>query len=276
MNVFSFLPAAKVIFWKDKGRIGEIRWLYLRDLLHELVVREIKLRYKRSVLGLGWSLLNPMVQLVVFSLVFRYLLPLNIPNYSIFLFTGLLAWNWFQTGLLAAAGAIVNNEELIKRPGFPVAVLPIVTVATHLIHYLLALPVLFVFLWLSDLAPAPTMLLLPVVIVIQFVFMLGLAYLVAAIHVTFRDTEHLLNIFLFLLFYLTPIFYDAAMLPEQVRLFYSLNPLVTLIETYRDILLYHTLPAPIPLLLLFGFSMLLLYGSYRHFVKSSYHFVEEV
>lgn len=249
---------------------------YLWDLLREMVGREIKLRYKRSLLGLAWSLLNPLAQLLVFSLVFRYILPLDIPNYPAFLFTGLLAWVWFQTGLLNATGAIVNNPELIKRPGFPVAILPVVTVTTHFIHYLLALPVLLAFLWFTNLMPGWSLLLLPPLLLLQFVFTLGLAYIAATVHVLFRDTEHLLNIALFLLFYLSPIFYDVGLLPDQVARIYTLNPLVHLLDAHRALLLTHTWPNWTPLLLLALLSGLLLLLGYRLFEATSHRFVEEL
>ena len=106
----------------------------------------MKLRYKRSILGIAWSLLTPLAQLAVYYLIFNVLLPLNIPNYLAFLFSGVLVWNWFQGSLYQATSTIVDNRELIKRPGFPAAILPAVTVTSHLIHFLLALPILFVFL----------------------------------------------------------------------------------------------------------------------------------
>ena len=96
------------------------------DLLYELVARDLKLRYKRSVLGVAWSLLNPLMQLLVFAFVFGTVLPLGIPDYVIFLFTGILAWNWFHSSLLTATSTIVDNRDLVKRPGFPAAILPAV------------------------------------------------------------------------------------------------------------------------------------------------------
>lgn len=250
--------------------------IYLRDLLRELVVRDMKLRYKRSVLGAAWSLLNPLAQLVVFSVVFRLILPLNIPDYPAFLFTGLLAWSWFQSSLLLAAGAIVNNRELIRQPGFPMAVLPVVTVTTHLIHYLLALPILLFFLLFSRIELGTAVFALPLLLILQYLFTLGLAYVVATIHVIFRDTEHLLGVFLLLLFYLTPIFYDAAALPEPFRALYNLNPLVHLIGAYRSILLQNQLPPLLPLLVIGGGTAVLLIIGYRLFVQTSYRFVEEL
>lgn len=250
--------------------------LYLRDLLRELVVRDMKLRYKRSVLGVAWSLLNPLGQLLVFSAVFRFLLPLNIPNYAAFLFTGLLAWSWFQSSVLLATGAIVGNRELIQQPGFPMVVLPVVTVTTHLIHYLLALPILLLFLFFSGISLGTAVLALPFLIILQYLFTLAIAYFVATIHVVFRDTEHLLSIFLLLLFYLTPIFYDAGALPAPYRAIYNLNPLVHLMEAYRAILMQNQLPPFLPLGVIGLLTAVLLVIGYRLFIQTSYRFVEEL
>ena len=207
-----------------------------------MVMRDMKLRYKRSVMGIAWSLLNPLAQLAVFGFVFRFVLPLDIPNYTAFLFIGILAWSWFQGSLQQATGAIVENGALIGYPGFPVAVLPVVTVTSHLVHYLLALPIVVVFLLASGISFNAVAALLPVVVLIQFVLSLSLAFLVATLQVFFRDTQYLLGIALMLGFFLTPIFYDLSTVPARFHPFYRLNPMYILVEAYRDILVRGILP----------------------------------
>jgi len=250
--------------------------VYLRDLLREMVVRDMKLRYKRSVLGILWSLLNPLFQMVVFTFLSRRVLSLDIPNYPSFVFTGLLAWNWFQTTVTLATGAITSNRELIRRPGFPVAILPVVTVTTNLIHFVLALPVLLVFLVLSGGRLSVTILALPLVILLQFVLILGLGYLVATLQVTFRDTQHILGVFFMLLFYLTPVFYDASIVPGRFQTLYQLNPILHLISAYRAILIQGNLPDFGALLALGALGGLLLWLGHTVFRRASYRFVEEL
>lgn len=252
------------------------RLLYFRDLLRELVVRDMKLRYKRSVLGVIWSLFNPLAQLLVFNFVFRIVLPLDIPNYATFVFVGLLSWTWFNSSLFQATEAIVSNPELIRRPGFPPAILPIVSVTTHFIHFLTALPILFTFLLLTDVQLSATLLALPLLVALQFLFTLSLAYFMATVHVTFRDTQHLLNISLMLAFYLTPIFYDASVIPERYKSLYNLNPMVHIVDAYRAILMRGEWPAVWPLLILAILTALLLYAGYTIFVHMSYRFAEEI
>ena len=253
-----------------------LQLIYLRDLLKELVVREMKLRYKRSLLGIVWTLLNPLAQLLVFNFVFRYVLPLQIPNYAAFLFTGLLAWNWFQASMLTGTGGIVDNRELVKRPGFPPVILPIVSVTTNLIHFLLALPVLLLFLLLNGFRLNGAILFLPALLAVQFLLTVGLVYLFAAVHVTLRDTQYLLGIALMLGFYLTPVLYDLGSVPERFHWAYWLNPLAAIISSYRSILLNGELPGNLSMLYLVVISLLALWAGYRLFVKVSDRFIEEL
>jgi lipopolysaccharide transport system permease protein len=249
---------------------------YLRDLLRELVVRDMKLRYKRSVLGIVWSLLNPLFQMLVFIFLSRRVLSLDIPNYPSFVFTGVLAWSWFQSAVITTTGAITGNRELVKRPGFPTAILPVVTVTMDLIHFLLALPVLLLFLVLGGGRLTGAILMLPLVILLQFLLVLGLGYLVATVQVTFRDTQHLLGVLLRLLFYLTPVFYDASMVPARYQTLYRLNPMFHLITAYRAILIQGNLPDLRALLALGVLVGVLLWLGHTVFTRASYRFVEEL
>ncbi|HLE14919.1 MAG TPA: ABC transporter permease [Anaerolineales bacterium] len=250
--------------------------VYLRDLLRELVARDMKLRYRRSVLGLAWTLLNPLAQLLVLNFVFSRILPLNIPNYPSFLFVGLLAWSWFQSSLINGTGAIVDNRDLIKRPGFPEAILPLVTVSANFIHFLLALPVLFLFLILARIPLSGAILALPLVFAVQFILTLSLVYLVATMHVTFRDTQYLLGVLLLLGFYLSPVFYDSSSIPAQYQTLYHLNPMAVLIDSYRQILLDGQFPEWGGILILGLVAIGLLLAGYGIFRRSSRTFAEEL
>jgi lipopolysaccharide transport system permease protein len=249
---------------------------YLWDLLSVLVARDIKLRYKRSLLGLAWSLLNPLAQFLILNFVFSTVLPLDIPNYTPFLFTGVLAWNWFSTALILATSAIVDNRELIRRPGFPPAVLPLIAVVSNLIHFVLALPILAFFVITSGTPLTAAALWLPVVIAVQFVLILSLAYFLATIQVTFRDTQYLLSIVLLLGFYLTPVFYDASAAPARFHLTYQLNPLAAVLNAYRAALLHQGAVDLPSLALITVVAAGLLVVGYRVFMHASYHFAEEL
>ena len=252
------------------------RLIYIRDLLYILVVRDIKLRYKRSMLGLAWSLLNPLAQLLVFQFVFGVLLESNVPHFATFLFTGILVWTWFQSSLLAATEAIVGNRELIKRPTFPTPLLPLIAISSEMIHFLLAIPVLLLVLIFDDVPLTGTVLALPLIMLVQFILTLSLAYLVAIFQVSFGDTKYLLGIILHLLFFSTGIFFDINQISSTYQPLLYLNPMTHLVGAYRDILLTGQLPAFDSLLLLTLLALGILWLGYRSFLKASYHFVEEL
>ncbi|MEG3955327.1 ABC transporter permease [Microcoleus sp. herbarium2] len=246
------------------------------DLLRVLVARDMKLLYKRSALGIAWTLINPLLQLAVFSFVFRSVIPINIPQFSSFAFSGLLIWTWSQTALFQATGLITSNKALIRQPNFPTAILPVVTTMTGLIHFLLALPVLIIFLAVDGVEPSSVLFVLPLLMVIQFVLTVGLAYPLAALNVTFRDTQHTLGVLLQMLFYLTPIFYDLNSVPEEFQPFYQLNPMVPLIEAYRAILLKGTQPDWQALLIVSLIVAVILPLGLAIFRRQSNTFVEEL
>lgn len=246
------------------------------DLLRVLVDRDMKLLYKRSALGIAWTLINPLLQLAVFSFVFRSVIPINIPQFSSFAFSGLLIWTWSQTALFQATGLITSNKALIRQPNFPTAILPVVTTMTGLIHFLLALPVLIIFLAIDGIQPSSVLFVLPLLMVIQFVLTVGLAYPLAALNVTFRDTQHTLGVLLQMLFYLTPIFYDLNSVPKEFQPFYQLNPMVPLIEAYRAILLKGTQPDWQALLIVSLVVAVILPLGLAIFRRQSNTFVEEL
>src|SRR5262245_3976491 len=252
------------------------QFIYTRDLLRELVGLEMKIRYKRSILGIAWSLINPLLQLVVLIFIFRKVVQIDIPNYPLFVFIGVLVWGWFSSSLTLATGAITDNRELIRRPGFPAAVLPAVTVTTQLIHFLLVLPVLFCFVIFGGGQVTAAVLALPVIIVIQFLLTTSLAYFLAAVHVTFHDTRYIVTVLLLLLFYLTPVFYDAKAVPEHYRQFYQLNPMMHLIEAYRAVLVGGEGPDSLSLIVIGLLASGLLWIGYSLFTRASYRFVEEL
>lgn len=250
--------------------------IYYYDLIRELVIRDIKLLYKRSALGVAWTLISPLLQLAVFAFVFRTVLSVNIPNYASFAFSGLLIWTWSQSSLFQATGLITGNRALIRQPCFPSPILPLVTVTTGLIHFLLALPVLLVFLLIEGVELQPVFLLLPILLILQFALTTVFAYPLAALNVTFRDTQHTLGVLLQLMFYLLPIFYDLEQVPANYQSVYLLNPMVILLEAYRAIILYGTQPDWRSLLLLTLLIALLFPLGYQIFKRQSERFVEEI
>ncbi|MBW4523136.1 MAG: ABC transporter permease [Scytolyngbya sp. HA4215-MV1] len=257
--------------WFAKGRLSQ-----QIDLLHELVSRDMKILYKRSMMGIAWTLINPLLQLAVFAFIFQIVLPVNIPRYSSFVFSGLLVWNWFQSSLFQATGVITNNRPLIRQPGFPVSILPVVTVMTGLIHFCLALPILIIFIAIDGIAITPALMYLPVLLLLQFVLTVSLTYPLAAVNVSFRDTQHILGVLLQLLFYLTPLFYDISHVPDRLQSVYYLNPMVILVESYRQIMIHGMPPNWSVLGILSLVSLAILPIGHRIFKRQSNRFVEEL
>ena len=253
------------------------RLIYLVNLLSELVSRDIKVQYQRSALGVLWSLVNPLIQLLVFVFLFNQVLSVKSSySYPSFTFSGMLVWTWFQISLSQATGSVTSNRELVRQPGFPAPILPVITVTTNLIYLLMALPILALLLVASGSNLGFSLLALPVVLAVQFSLTLGLAYLLSSINVVFRDTQHIVGVFLQLLFYLTPVFYDPAVIPERYRFFLEINPIAHLIEAYRSMFLRASLPDSLTLWTMAGFAAVLLGVGYRVFVHVSDRFIEEL
>lgn len=251
------------------------RATYLRDLMLELVGRDMKLRYRRSVLGIFWSLVHPLAYLVVLTFVFQAVTPLDIPNYPLFTLTGVLAWTWFSAALPAATVSITGNRELIRQPGFPVAVLPAVPVLSSLLHFALAMALVVAVLVIGGPGLSPAVLALPLVAALQFVVTLSLGYITATIQVRFRDTAYLVGALMLLGFFITPVFYRPGVLPGRYQVFYIMNPMAQLISAYRDVLIEHRWPDLSALLVLGAVSSVALWFGHRVFTRASTRFAEE-
>ena len=262
-------------------------WAY-RDLLRNLVVRDLKTRYKRSVLGFAWSFLNPLFMVMIFTVVFTVIARAqNVPNYPLFALCGLLAWNFLAGSVSGAARSIVGNAHLIDKVYFPRELLPISVVFSNLINFILSLIVFFVLLLLFRVPLSWWVLSLPVIIAVQFVLVVGLALIVAALNVFYRDVEHVLDVGLLAWFFLTPIFWELELLPNKLPLpwgdggidiwllEYRLNPMASLVTDYRYILLYdygiirHTV---VPL----AIGLVCLVVGWYFFRRNAHRFAEEI
>lgn len=197
--------------------------------------------HRMTVLGWAWPLVRQLTQLAVLVFIFSSVLNLGIENYPVFVFTGLIAWSWFAAGMTSASSSLLAQRHLLFQPKFPAVVLPVVALAVPLLDVLLALPVLVVLVATSQGLPS-TIALAPLLLLVQFALMAGLAWMAAALSVFFRDIPNLIGVALMLLFYLTPVFYGIRNVPGEFRRLLQLNPLTTIVETYRAVLLGD--PAP--------------------------------
>ncbi|QKT04322.1 ABC transporter permease [Ectothiorhodospiraceae bacterium 2226] len=266
MNVSYPAPAPHVL-----QRLG-----YLRDLMREMVWRDVRVRYKRSVLGIAWTMVNPLLHLLVFYFVFQVILAMDTPRFTSFALTGLLVWGWVTASLAQSAGSITNNATMLRQPGFPPTILPPIILSTHLVYLLFALPVLTVFLIVGGSRPGLGLLTLPLILAVNFVFILALAYFVAAANAYFRDIQHFLDVLLRLSMFLSPVFYEAQRVPEAYQYWYQMNPMVPLLEAYRAVLMYDTRPDWERLAVVFLVSLLVLYFSVRLYRRAAVRKVDEL
>jgi lipopolysaccharide transport system permease protein len=223
--------------------IGEVKTLFrYRALIQSLVSRELKARYRGSVLGFLWSFANPVLLLVTYTLVFLIILPMKatprMEPYYLFFFTGLLPWTWFSSSLLEGSSVLIAGGNLIKKVLFPAEVLPTVTVLANLAQFLFALPILLVLLAFAGRLGAPA-LLLPIPILVQLILTLGCALVLSALNVHFRDIGNILGHVLQLWFFATPILYDIELLGHgTLRQLERLNPMGHIIISYQQMLFH--------------------------------------
>lgn len=268
--------------------LNRLRELYrYRDLIRNLVVSEVKTRYKNSVLGFVWSLLNPLAMMLVFTVVFSVLSPnQQVENYPIFLLCGLLPWNFFSASVVSSINSVLSNGNLIKKVYFPREVLPIATVLAQLVNFLLALVVLFAALIIFRANFSPWLWTLPFIILIQTCFSLGIGLVLSTLQVFYRDTQLVMEVVMLAWFFLTPVFYGATLLPATYvvggvelpvqRIMYIINPMASIINVYRD-LLYFGYRTDIDFFIRTTLTAFVALGfGYWFFVRYSDRFGEEV
>lgn len=247
-----------------------------RELLKTNVQKEIRGKYKGSFLGVLWSFLNPLLMVLVYALVFPYIMRTNVDNYLVYLITGVIPWNFFTTCITTGCNCVWINGGIIKKVYFPREILPISVVAAGLINFLISCVIILLFVLFGGIGFSIQLLWLPLIAIIQSALSLGLLFILSAINVYVRDIEYLVGFLLNLLFYATPILYTADMFPESIRWVLYLNPMTTIIESYRNIFYYQQSPALTSLMIVFAVSFIILIIGYLIFKKLERGFAEEV
>jgi ABC-2 type transport system permease protein/lipopolysaccharide transport system permease protein len=227
-------------------RCGVIRavrelWRY-RELARILVAKELKLRYRRSVLGFGWTMLNPLVTMVILASVFTHVMRVQIDAFPVFVLSALLPWNFFVQSIVGGAMSIIHNESLLRNVRIPRAIIPIALTLSHLVNLLLALiPLVLVMFW-QGVPIRPSVLALPWFLVCLWAFTTGIVLVLSVWTVSFRDLGQIVEVSLTALFYLTPILYPLSLLPERFAGILRSNPLVPLILPFRALFLDGVVP----------------------------------
>lgn len=230
-----------------------------RWLAYVMVAHNLKLRYRGSVIGFFWTFLNPLIFMGIYSLVFNLMFRFDIEKYPIFVLSGLIAWTWFTESISQGTICILNGAGFIKSSIFPSEILPFVSVATAMMNFVFALPLLFIFLAIFQADMGLSLLALPVVMAVHFILALGLVLILSTYTVFFRDLQYLVNHTLMALFFLTPVFYELYLVPSRYYTVLRWNPLATLIQSYRAIFFYNQFPDWIHLGYLFLIALILLW-----------------
>lgn len=246
-----------------------------RWLIAELTKRELKLRYRNSFLGFLWTLVNPLVFMVVYTLVFSYFLRIGIERFPAFLISGLLPWSmWFTESVTTGTTCLVDHGGFLRSAVFPSDILPIVSVCIGMMNYIFSLPVLFVLLLAFRVNMGWPLLALPLVMLVQFLLTVGIVFLTSAINVFLRDMRYLIGHFLLIGFFLTPIMYDFSIIPPRFQWLLKLNPMTTIIVSCRNVFFYNVWPSWDNLAYITLFSLLLIAGATEVFDRNREVFPE--
>jgi ABC-type polysaccharide/polyol phosphate export permease len=248
-----------------------------RELIRNLVIKDLKLKYRDSVLGFLWSLANPLLLILVYSFVFGHMLRGGPVNFAYFLMIGILPWNFFAQSLMMSTGSIVDNGGLIRKVALPMEVFPIATVLFNLAQFMFALIVFFPMALLFFEAPVGLAWINFVpILALQILFTLGLSFIVSTATVFYRDIRHFTEILLMLLFWLTPIIYDVESAPAALKTVLYMNPLTYFILAYQDALYRNSFSSLERLAVIVVIAFLSLAVGYRIFTICKARFAEEV
>jgi ABC-type polysaccharide/polyol phosphate export permease len=216
-------------------------WQY-RDLVRHLVIRDLRVKYKGSTLGVAWSLLNPLVMVVVYTIAFQYVIRLQIDRFPVFLLVGLLPWSFFVATLAQGSGSVADNGSLVRKVAFPRLALPVAAGTSQLVQFVVAFGVFVpVSLWFGA-RLSPALALVPIVVALQYIFVLGLALVLATVCVYFRDARHLIDVGVQVWFWLTPVVYSLDFVPARWQPVVLLNPMASFIVAYREAVLHASAP----------------------------------
>lgn len=220
------------------------RYLQLTELLYLLVLKELKVRYKRSVLGYLWAIANPFAFALVYWVAFKFIMRVQMENYTVFILTGMFPWGWLSQSTIQGTGSFTNNLSLVRRVKLPKLILPSSNVLQEMAHFVLAIPVVFFFIAVSSerIHVIPLLWQLPLMLLLQAFFVFPLTILGAVLNVYVRDIQYLVGILFSVFFFATPMVYPLSMVPEGYQGYFKLNPAFWLIDSWRIVFAGDILP----------------------------------
>lgn len=247
-----------------------------QEFLKSNVKKDIRGKYKGSFLGVLWSFINPLLSVLVYAIVFPYIMRVKVDNYLIYLITGVIPWTFFTSSINMGMISVLSNADIIKKVYFPRIILPISTVTSCLVNFLISCIIILLFCLGSGLGISLHILWLPLVILIQYVMLLGFTFILSAIEMYMRDIEHIVNFVLSMAFYVTPILYTPDLVPARLSWVLNINPMAYLVNAYRSIFFYQEAPNIIGLGVVAIFSVVIFIIGYFIFEKLQRGFAEEV
>ena len=257
------------------NRLSEI--VEYSDMIKSLVKRDLRGKYKGSVLGFLWTFINPLCQIIVYTIVFSIIVRNDMENFYVYMITGMIPWLFFDASLRQGAGCIRGQGDMVKKIYFPREVLPISCVTTNFVNMLFCFVIVFLVIAVSGIGVSwKGLVFLPLVMAIEYMFAVGLTLLVSAATVYLRDLEHIVTVFLMIWIYMTPIMYPMTMIPEPLKTIFKLNPMTAIIECYHNILYKLTLPSIKYLAYSFVWAVVMLVIGELVFKKLSDNFAEEL
>jgi len=247
-----------------------------KDLIINLTTKELKLKYKSSVVGFLWSFLHPLMMIIIYSLAFKIILKIPIENFAVFVFIGLLPWTFIQSSLSQCTTSIINNQNLVKKVYFPRVIIPLSVILSNFVTLLINFIILFGALFFYKIELNYSLIMLPVILIMTLLMVIGLSVFLSSLTVKFRDMSHLVDVIFMAWFYLTPIIYSSAMVPEPYKSYILANPMTGIIELYREVLLHGRIPLISDLLLPLAYSVVVFILGMWFFYKRENKLAEEL
>lgn len=247
-----------------------------KEFLKSNVKKDIRGKYKGSFLGILWSFINPLLSVLVYAIVFPYIMRIKVDNYLIYLITGIIPWTFFTSSINMGIISVLSNADIIKKVYFPRIILPISTVTSCLVNFLISCVIILLFCIFSGVGISFNLLWLPLIAVIQYIMLLGFTFILSAIQMYMRDIEHIVNFILSMTFYVTPILYTPDIFPKSLSWILKLNPMAYLVNAYRSIFFYKSTPDIVGLGIVGLFSIIIFVIGYIIFEKLQKGFAEEV
>ncbi len=247
-----------------------------REMLKTSIKKDIGGKYKNSFLGVLWSFVNPLLQIIVYAIIFPLIMKNDIENYVVFMVCGLIPWNYFSTVINRSSFTMIENGNILKKVYFPREILPISVVTSETVTFLISSILILLFTFGYGLGLTINVLFYPLVLLVQYVLLLGISLIVSSVTVYFRDLQHFIGVLLQLFFYATPIVYAVDAIPQNFQWILKFNPMTYIIEGYRDIFWGQTMPEVGTLFIVLAIGIVLCILGYLIFNKLQKRFAEEL